>query len=155
MDDVHSRAAPARIHSSTQLYGPDLVTQVTTSPKPVRRSATQRWLGRTIAIVLGLLLPLLLLEAVFRFYGPILPGNYDTGAYLVRNEALGHFHVPNFDGWIKAPEFTTRVTINPLGLRDRRQTFEKSAGTFRVLFLGDSFVEAVQVQQAQGVAEQL
>jgi hypothetical protein len=115
----------------------------------------RRWLLRLVAILVGLLLPLLLLEAAVRIFGPILPGNYDTGAYLVRDEALGHFHVPGFDGWIKAPEFTTRVTISPLGLRDRRQVYEKPAGTFRVLFLGDSFVEAVQVQQAQGVAERL
>jgi hypothetical protein len=108
-----------------------------------------------VVVLASLFLPLLLLEAALRMFGPILPGNYDTGAYLVRNEALGHFHVPNFDGWIKAPEFTTHVTINPQGLRDRRQSFDKPAGTFRVLFLGDSFVEAVQVQQAQGVAEQL
>lgn len=104
---------------------------------------------------MGLLLPLLALEAALRLFGPVLPGNYDTGAYLVRDEALGHFHVPGFDGWIKAPEFTTRVTIDALGLRDRRQSYDKPAGTFRILFLGDSFVEAVQVQQAQGVAERL
>src|SRR4029450_12227081 len=115
----------------------------------------RRWLLRLVAILVGLLLPLLLLEAAVRIFGPILPGNYDTGAYLVRDEALGHFHVPGFDGWIKAPEFTTRVTINPLGLRDRRQSFAKPAGTFRGLLLGDSFVEAVQVQQAEGIAEQL
>jgi lysophospholipase L1-like esterase len=108
-----------------------------------------------LIVLLSLLLPLIFLEAVLRLFGPILPGNYDTGAYLVRDEALGHFHVPGFDGWIKAPEFTTRVTINPQGLRDLRQSFEKPDGTFRVLLLGDSFVEAVQVQQAQGVAEQL
>ena len=133
-----------------------------TSPQPgpiapARPSSglVRRWLPRLAAILFGLLLPLLVLEAALRLYGPILPGNYDTGAYLVRDEALGHFHVPNFDGWIKAPEFTTHVKIDQLGLRDRRQSYDKPAGTFRVLFLGDSFVEAVQVQQEQGVAEQL
>jgi hypothetical protein len=131
------------------------VTQATASDARPASSPTRRWLGRLLIVSFSLLLPLLFLEAALRLFGPILPGNYDTGAYLVRDEALGHFHVPGFDGWIKAPEFTTRVTINPQGLRDRRQSFEKPAGTFRVLFLGDSFVEAVQVQQAQGVAEQL
>jgi hypothetical protein len=121
-------------------------------PAPGRRT---RWTVRLLAIVIGLVLPLLLLEVVFRLFGPILPGNYDTGAYLIRDEALGHFHVPSFDGWIKAPEFTSRVTINPLGLRDRRQIAEKPPGTFRILLLGDSFVEAVQVQQSEGVAERL
>jgi lysophospholipase L1-like esterase len=112
-------------------------------------------LGRLLAVVLGIVVPLLLLEASLRLFGPWLPGNYDTGAYLVRDQALGHFHVPNFSGWIKAKEFTTHVRINPMGLRDRRQTYEKPPGTFRIVFLGDSFVEAVQVEQWQGVAEQL
>ena len=123
--------------------------------QPGQRPAAGRWLLRAVAVALGLLVPLLMLEASLRLFGPILPGNYDTGAYLVRHAELGHFHVPNFDGWIKAPEFTTHVAINRLGLRDRRQAYEKPPGTFRVLFLGDSFVEAVQVQQAEGVAEQL
>jgi hypothetical protein len=134
------------------------VTQVLspqTGTAPRRTGRGRRWLARSLAILAGLLLPLLVLEFALRTFGPILPGNYDTGAYLVRNEELGHFHVPGFDGWIKAPEFTTHVVINPQGLRDRRQSFDKPEGTFRVLFLGDSFVEAVQVQQAQGVAEQL
>ncbi|MGE3272508.1 MAG: hypothetical protein AB7P40_27430 [Chloroflexota bacterium] len=120
-----------------------------------RRVTTRAILGRVLAVVLGLLVPLLLLEASLRLFGPWLPGNYDTGAYLVRNQALGHFHVPNFDGWIKAKEFTTHVKINPMGLRDRRTSYEKPPGTFRIVFLGDSFVEAVQVEQWEGVAERL
>jgi hypothetical protein len=105
--------------------------------------------------MVGLTLPLLLLEVVFRWFGPIIPGNYDTGAYLVRHETLGHFHVPGFNGWIKAPEFTTQVTISQLGLRDSRQSYDKPPGTFRVLLLGDSFVEAVQVAQQDGIAERI
>ncbi len=124
-------------------------------PDSAKRGRAGRWVGRLAASLAGLLLPLLLLEAVFRWFGPILPGNYDTGAYLVRHETLGHFHVPGFNGWIKAPEFTTQVTISQLGLRDRRQSYEKPPGTFRVLLLGDSFVEAVQVAQWEGIAERL
>ena len=114
-----------------------------------------RWLGRLAAVLAGLLLPLIMLEAALRLFGPILPGNYDTGAYLVRDEALGHFHVRGFSGWIKAPEFTTHVAINDFGLRDRRRSYEKPPGTFRIVLLGDSFVEAVQVRQSDGIAERL
>ncbi len=112
-------------------------------------------LGRLAAVLLGVLVPLLLLEASLRLFGPFLPGNYDTGAYLVRHAELGHFHVPGFDGWIKSREFTSRVTINSLGLRDRRASYARPPGTSRVLFLGDSFVEAVQVHAQDGVAERL
>ena len=131
-----------------------------THARPSARSAAakrglQRWLGRLLAVALGVLLPLVALEVALRLFGPFLPGNYDTGAYLVRDEALGHFHVRGFDGWIKAPEFTTHVAINDLGLRDRRTGYAKAPGTYRIVLLGDSFVEAVQVRQSDGIAERL
>ena len=106
-------------------------------------------------MLVGLLLPLLLLEAALRLFGPILPGSYDTGHYLQRHPRLGHFNVPNFDGWIKTSEFTTRVQIGPLGLRDPRTEYARPPDVFRVLLLGDSFVEAVQVDAAQTVAARL
>jgi hypothetical protein len=112
-------------------------------------------MARLTAISLGLLAPLVALEIAIRLFGPILPGQYDTGAYLVRDATLGHFHAPHFDGWIKAPEFTTRVQINGYGLRDRRDSYEKPPGTFRIVLLGDSYVEAVQVERWKGVAERL
>jgi lysophospholipase L1-like esterase len=131
-----------------------------TAPPVSRAGRRLRWrprvvLGRLLAVALGVLVPLLVLEASLRLLGPWLPGNYDTGAYLVRQQELGHFHVPNFDGWVKAREFTTHVKISPLGLRDRRAAYEKPAGAFRIVLLGDSFVEAVQVQQWEGIVERL
>jgi lysophospholipase L1-like esterase len=119
-------------------------------------SAGRRLLvARSLAVLAGVLAPLLLLEAALRMFGPILPGNYDTGHYLQRHARLGHFNVPGFDGWIKTSEFTTRVTISPLGLRDPRSAYERPADVFRVLLLGDSFVEGVQVDASKTVAAQL
>jgi lysophospholipase L1-like esterase len=112
-------------------------------------------LARAVAVLLGVLTPLLLLEVALRFFGPILPGNYDTGHYLERHPRLGHFNVPGFDGWIKTSEFTTRVTISPLGLRDPRTEYARPADTHRILVLGDSFVEAVQVDASKTVAARL
>jgi hypothetical protein len=120
-----------------------------------RRASRHPWLARTVAVLIGLLAPLLLLEAALRLFGPILPGNYDTGHYLERHPTLGHFNVPGFDGWIKTSEFTTRVTISPLGLRDPRTSYDRPSDVFRVLLLGDSFVEAVQVDASKTVAARL
>ena len=113
------------------------------------------WLIRLLAVLLGLLGPLIVLEVSLRLFGPILPGNYDTGAYLVRHPTLGHFHVPNFSGWIKSREFTTHVRISPLGLRDRRSDYVKPPETLRILLLGDSFASAVQVQAHETLAARL
>ncbi len=121
----------------------------------VRGASRGSWLARTAAVLIGLLVPLLLLEIALRLFGPVLPGNYDTGHYLERHPTLGHFNVPGFDGWIKTSEFTTRVTISPLGLRDPRTAYDRPPDVFRVLLLGDSFVEAVQVDASQTVAARL
>jgi hypothetical protein len=90
--------------------------------------------------------PLVALEVALRIFGPFLPGNYDTGQYIRRDPVLGHFHIPNYGGWIKTPHFTARVDINALGLRDSRTSYSKPPGTFRILALGDSYVEGAQVQ---------
>jgi lysophospholipase L1-like esterase len=121
----------------------------------MRQRSRRLIVGRTLAMLLGAVVPLLLLEASLRLFGPWLPGGYDTGPYMERHELLGHFHVPDYQGWMRAPEFITSVQISPLGLRDRRTTYEKPADTFRIVLLGDSFLEGVQVQQWEGVAEQL
>jgi hypothetical protein len=132
-------------------------TQRRTAEKERRstRQTARGLAGRLLAIVIGLLLPILLLELSLRLFGPWIPGGYDTGPYIMRDERLGHRHVPGYDGWMKAVEFTTRVTISPLGLRDPRTSYEKPPGTYRIVLLGDSFVEGVQVQEQETVARQL
>jgi hypothetical protein len=111
--------------------------------------------ARVAAILLGLLLPLVMLEVSLRLLGPWLPGNYDTGPYVRRHPVLGHFHTPDFTGWIKTPQFTVRIDTNPMGLRDPRQTYAKPPGTFRVLALGDSYVEAAQVAAEDAISARL
>jgi len=43
------------------------------------------------------------------------------------------------------PQFGQTVSINSAGMRDREHAVEKSPGVFRILVLGDSFMEALQV----------
>ena len=47
-------------------------------------------LPRLALVGAALLLPILLFEVVLRTRGPVLPGNYDTGAWLVRHPVYGH-----------------------------------------------------------------
>jgi hypothetical protein len=106
-------------------------------------------------LLAGLAVPLLLLEAAIRLFGPILPGNYNTGTFLTTHPVYARFHVLGFDGWVKTSEFTSRVTTSSLGLRGPERPYAKSPGTSRVLVLGDSFVEAAQVQEREGVVGRL
>jgi hypothetical protein len=110
---------------------------------------------RIVAVLVGLLLPLLMLEVALRLFGPFLPGNYDTGALVRRHPTLGHFHTPNVRAWVKTPNFTVQLDFNAMGLRDPRQSYAKPPGTFRVLALGDSYVEGAQVQGNETVSARL
>jgi len=63
------------------------------------------------------------------------------------DERLGTRLIPGKEGWWTQEdhEFLVPVKINALGLRDRERTWEKPAGTSRVLLVGDSYIEALQV----------
>lgn len=110
------------------------------------------WIGRLAIVLVTVLLVLGTLEASLRLFGPILPGNYTSGAYLERHPVYGFFHVRGYDGWQQSTEYFARVRFNQLGLRDPRDRYEKPPGTFRILLLGDSFMEAVQVEQRETTA---
>ena len=148
----HAPTRPDEL-SSQNLVGADHTSATSAASKRPRRSVVIT--ARVLAVALGVLVPLLLLELSLRLFGPWLPGNYDTGSFVVRHPILGHFHAPNRTSWVKTPQFTIKLEFNPMGLRDPRQTYEKPADVFRVLLLGDSYLEAAQVQAAQSVSTQL
>lgn len=53
-------------------------------------------------------------------------------------------HWPNTTKYL--PQFRQEIRINSLGMRDREHKVEKQEGVFRILLLGDSFMEAYQVR---------
>jgi hypothetical protein len=110
------------------------------------------WLARLVMVLVTVGLVLGVLELTLRLFGPILPGNYTSGPYLERHPIYGFFHVRGYDGWMKSSEYFARLHINQLGLRDPRDRYEKPPSTFRILLLGDSFMEAAQVDQRETTA---
>ena len=104
-------------------------------------------LARLLLVLAAGLLPLVVLEAAFRVAGPFIPGNYDTGAYLTRHPRYGHYHPANYSGWIKRDEYVVHIQTNAERQRGPAVPFGRTPGTFRILVLGDSFVEAVQVAE--------
>lgn len=149
-DQAHASPAEPLTASSTTA---DRAPAASVAPTRPRRGVVIA--ARLLAVTLGLLGPLLLLELSLRMFGPWLPGNYDTGSFVQRHPILGHFHRPNQTSWIKTPQFTIKLEFNPMGLRDPRQSYTKPEGVFRILLLGDSYVEAAQVQADQSVSVKL
>jgi len=112
---------------------------------------TREWLAAAILGAGGLLFALLLFEVGVR------------GLHLVPDRfwepdpLLGARLVPGASGWWSQEEreFVIPVEINSHGRRDIEHPWDKPAGVERVLVLGDSFTEAMQVPLADTYVRRL
>jgi hypothetical protein len=95
---------------------------------------------RLAAVGLSLLFPVALAEGLVRVFRP------QADFFSRSDDRLGMRGIPNKTGWSRDREFTTSVSMNSLGFRDRERSTEKPPGGRRVLVLGDSFTEALQVE---------
>ncbi len=96
-----------------------------------------------------------LLEGGLWLFG-VEPPSRETG--IVPHPVWHHWHRPNhaFTYHVASEGFTQEVRFNGHGMRDNREiAVAKPASGFRVAVLGDSFVEALQVREEEGVARRL
>ncbi len=93
--------------------------------------------------LIGLLAALILSEVVLRL----------LGFQHINNNTLDAHNLvifkPNNSFVAKEQCFTARVTTNSWGFHSKEYTIAKSSNTFRIVVLGDSFVEAAQVPLEQ------
>jgi hypothetical protein len=122
------------------------------------RKRVASWRGRLGLMLLGLAFGLLAVELVLRLLGPRLPlvnSLTSIATFQTYHPIYGFFHRPGASGWIETPEYTSYVSFNSHGLREREIEPAKPAGDFRVLVMGDSFVEGAQVPIERTVSRQL
>lgn len=107
-------------------------------------------------IVVGLLAPLLILEAGVRLVG-LAPPAQPNPSIWERHPLLGWWHIPHSGGTFHSDynEFEAEVRINARSLRDREIGYDNPDDAFRVLSLADSFGEALQVDLEQTYHKQL
>lgn len=100
-----------------------------------------RLLGGLVLAGFGALLALLTLELGVRLLHLV------PDRFWQPHPLLGTTLVPGASGWWtqEEHEFVVPVRINDAGRRDLDRAPAKPPGTFRILLLGDSFVEALQV----------
>jgi lysophospholipase L1-like esterase len=111
--------------------------------------------ARLLLLLAAFAVPLLVLEAGFRLFGPFLPGEYNLGIEREYDPVLGWRHRAGYVGGTRTAEYAVLFTINEQGLRDEPIPYEKPAGGFRVLALGDSFLAATHVSFDQMMTKQL
>jgi lysophospholipase L1-like esterase len=115
--------------------------------------------GRFGAVLLAfgtVLLTLLVLEGAFRVGRRLQSGGgKEQGSIALYTEydpVLGWRKRPGAAATFRRREYTAEVKINERGLRDRPRAYEAN-GSFRILALGDSFVEAYSVPLESSVTQ--
>jgi hypothetical protein len=117
-----------------------------------------RRLAPLVLILFGCLAAFLLLETALRVYDATRPLPPEPrGSFWKQLHGYGWLHHPGIEGrWFdERGEFSVAVKMSSHGLRDVEHDWAKPAGTFRILVLGDSYMEAVQVELEQIFARQL
>ena len=104
------------------------------------------------SVMLGLVAGLLLIEGAVRTFGLF---RFPNETFVQPHPELGWSHIPNKEGYWHIGEDRVFVRINSKGLRDRELSYEKRPNTFRILVLGDSFVEGMQVPLEETFAKRL
>lgn len=108
------------------------------SSTPARRPRRRSFV--IISVLLGCVIGLLVAEAGLRIVG------YSSPEFYQPDAERGYALIPNMKGTY-SKEGRSSVSINREGFRDVDHDIAKPPGTFRIAVIGDSYVEALQVEQ--------
>lgn len=100
----------------------------------------RRAVSSALLVFTGLLLPLAAFEVYLRLAWRTPVSFYRSDPYT------GSWHLPRASGWWEKPCFRAFVRFNSQGLRDVEHEEAKPPGIYRIVVLGDSYAEAMQVK---------
>jgi lysophospholipase L1-like esterase len=92
--------------------------------------------GKALLVLFGLMLPLATLELAARVYARLT----SQERTVISDSVLGWRNIPYSRHFYRQEAQPYHIIINSKGLRDREHSYEKPAGRFRILVVGDSFV---------------
>lgn len=96
-----------------------------------------RWLVDALLVIGAISVGLAAVEVGLRYFSPL-----PMGVWHEDRDGLA-LHWPGLVSYL--PQFGITVSFNSAGMRDSEHQVEKPPGVFRVLVLGDSFIEALQI----------
>ncbi|MDP3937338.1 MAG: hypothetical protein Q8R92_04285, partial [Deltaproteobacteria bacterium] len=109
----------------------------------------KRWAARIIQLVISVGLVLTIAECSVRKFAP-----QSLNVLLLREDGV-FSHVPGADVIAHGLDTQAHVQINSDGLRDVERPRVKPPGVTRVLVLGDSMIEGLQVELEETMPKQL
>jgi hypothetical protein len=123
-------------------------------PEPMATPAARqlrRALGNVLLACFGIGLALCAVEAVTRHF------HLFPDRFWEPDPLLGTRLIPQMEGWWTQEdlEYRVPVRISGAGFRDVEHSMAKPANVFRILVLGDSFVEAMQVPLEHTLAREI
>lgn len=98
---------------------------------------------------LFVLVNLILIAVLLEIFVRLTLHDLVSDRFIQADETLGHVHIPNRKGLWRSADFVSEVHINSQGLQDEETPYAKPEDVKRILVIGDSFVEALQVERAQ------
>jgi len=101
-------------------------------------------IGNLILISISVSVSLLAAEFVLRMAFPVFLGS--VVEYRIPHPVMGWSLEPDASYLYKIPETTVHVSYNSSGWRDTAHSISKERDTFRIVVLGDSFMEAYSVE---------
>lgn len=101
------------------------------------------FLKNSMLLAIVIVVTLVFLEIIVRIF---FPQNLN---YTMFDSTLMYKHIPDFEVRFGRQEFSNLIKFNSKGLRDYEYEYEKPKDTFRVLLLGSSFSQALQVNLDQ------
>lgn len=103
-----------------------------------KRSRARKLFAKLLLVLMGFLFGGAIAEVALR------AGGYSYPEFYKRDEVCGVSLLPGAEGWYRK-EGQAYVRINSDGLRDEEHPLTKSADTFRIAVIGDSYCEALPV----------
>jgi hypothetical protein len=123
------------------------------------RQRSRRLAFAAVAIVGSTAVALLAIEGAFRLVGIEPPEHVPADVWLSRwwRDPPGPNETLTYSGWLplNVKEFEVEVAFNRWGWRDRNHDLDKPPGTYRIVVIGDSYVEAKEVRLEDGFPRRL
>lgn len=96
-------------------------------------------IGNIILLVIAIAIFFGVLEIVARTLIPV------SDVLYVSDSEIGHKHIPNKTGIFVIPDHVSKVSFNSEGFRDIQHDVANTLNNTRIVFLGDSFVDGMEV----------
>ncbi len=107
----------------------------------------KEWLIRLILVSLGFIISAFVIEFGLSRFAPH-PRTLSTGLHEP-DKNIGWKGMPGKEKKYVKGRIVSYVKMNSYGFRDRERTYEKEKGAFRIIVLGDSFTESLEVPLEQ------